>query len=182
MNEQENEALEQEGQDPEQGEAFLDGFDGEDPQTGTEQAQAEEPAREPLQDDGEEADRGEPVPDEADRLPQEQSREDIPAPSRVEGTVDQTVREQVDRGIAEFAKAFPEAYGRAKADPGTIPEAVWADVRAGMSLTAAYARYAVAQTARVRQSQMNAQRSTGSMRSAGSDSKGKDAFLAGFDE
>lgn len=180
MNEQENEALERAGADPEQGEAFLDGFDGEDPQTGADQAQAEGRSQEPLPGDSEEADWGDGAPGEEDRSPQEQAREGEPPVRR--GVVDQAVREQVDRGIAEFAKAFPEAYGRAKADPGTIPEAVWADVRAGMSLTAAYARYAVAQTARIRQDQVNAQRSTGSMRSAGSDSKNRDPFLEGWDE
>lgn len=167
MNEQENQVLEQ---DPDREAGFLDGFDGEGPQTEEEQAQAEE---QPQELSG--------APEEEDLLVQEQPGEESPAP--VQQTArEQAVREQVSRGLAEFAKAFPEAYNRAKADPDAIPEAVWADVRAGMSLTAAYARYTVGQTARARQSQVNAQRATGSMRSAGSDSKNKDPFLEGWEE
>lgn len=105
----------------------------------------------------------------------------------------QAEEEQVRQGLEEFARAFPEAYDRARTDPRAIPEAVWADVRAGLSLTAAYARHAVSQAAQADQTarhtaqdhqlqQKNAQRSTGSMRSAGGDVKNKDAFLAGFDE
>lgn len=105
----------------------------------------------------------------------------------------QAEEEQVRQGLEEFAKAFPEAYDRARTDPGAIPESVWADVRAGLSLTAAYARYCVSQADQAAQAarhtaqdhqlqQKNAQRSTGSMRSAGGDVKNKDAFLAGFDE
>lgn len=94
-------------------------------------------------------------------------------------------RRQAD--IAEFQKTFPEA---AK-DPNSIPPQVWADVRNGSSLVAAYARYAVQQarqdaadakreTASVQQNQRNAERSTGSMRSAGDGLKSKDPFLEGW--
>lgn len=171
MDERENEALKQ---GPDREADFLDGFDGEEPQAEEEQARAEEQSQEPAQ-----ADVG--VPEEEGLSVREQPGEESPAPGQ-QTAREQTVREQVSRGLAEFAKAFPEAYHRAKEDPDAIPEAVWADVRAGMSLTAAYARYTVGQTARARQSQVNAQRATGSMRSAGSDSKNKDPFLEGWDE
>lgn len=94
-------------------------------------------------------------------------------------------RRQAD--IQEFQQTFPEA---AK-DPNSIPPQVWADVRNGSSLVAAYARYAVQQarqdaadakreTASVQQNQRNAERSTGSMRSAGDGLKSKDPFLEGW--
>lgn len=94
-------------------------------------------------------------------------------------------RRQAD--IQEFQQTFPEA---AK-DPNSIPPQVWADVRNGSSLVAAYARYAVQQarqdaadakreTASVQQNQKNAARSTGSMKSAGDGLKTKDPFLEGW--
>lgn len=95
-------------------------------------------------------------------------------------------RRQAD--IAEFQKTFPEA---AK-DPGSIPAEVWAEVRSGLSLVAAYAKWQVAQAKAVQeaarqeaaaaaQNQKNAARSTGSMRSAGNDAKSKDPFLEGWE-
>lgn len=94
-------------------------------------------------------------------------------------------RRQAD--ILEFQQTFPEA---AK-DPNSIPPQVWAEVRGGSSLVAAYARYAVQQarqdaatakreTASVQQNQKNADRSTGSMKSAGDGLKSKDPFLEGW--
>lgn len=96
-------------------------------------------------------------------------------------------RRQAD--IQEFQQTFPEA---AK-DPNSIPPQVWADVRNGSSLVAAYARYAVQQarqdaadakreTTSVLQNQRNAERSTGSMRSAGDGLKSKDPFLEGWED
>ena len=69
---------------------------------------------------------------------------------------------------------------------------MWEDVRRGLSLTAAYARYAVAsandaaktaqaQVAAMELNRKNGARSAGSMQSAGNDSKQKDAFLIGWD-
>lgn len=98
-----------------------------------------------------------------------------------------------ERDIAEFAKAFPEIYAKAKSDPNSIPDSVWEAVGGGLSLTVAYAKYAVgeadkaAQEAQTRarmaeQNHTNTARSTGSMKSAGSDAKNADAFLAGFEE
>lgn len=89
--------------------------------------------------------------------------------------------------ILEFQKTFPDV---AK-DPKSIPQAVWAEVNRGASLVAAYSRYAIAQaqTAQktaerkveaVTQNQKNASRSTGSMKTAGDGSKGRDPFVEGF--
>lgn len=99
---------------------------------------------------------------------------------------------KVAADLAEFEKAFPDIYAKAKnGDPNAIPKSVWDEVNSGaLSLTAAYSRYAVAQaTEQVRaavqtaaQNQKNAQRSTGSQKSAGADVKSKSAFLEGFDE
>lgn len=100
-------------------------------------------------------------------------------------------QQRISRELAEFERAFPDAYNNAKSDPKTIPQSVWDEVNNGLSLTAAYSRYAVEQarasvkTAQetvktVQQAQKNTQRSTGSMKSAGNDSRSVDAFLAGF--
>lgn len=89
--------------------------------------------------------------------------------------------------IQEFQKAFPEA---AK-DPKSIPQEVWADVRGGMSLVTAYAKYQVSQAnaraqeaqrsaAAAQQNQKNTARSAGSMKSAGADKRSSDPFLEGF--
>lgn len=98
---------------------------------------------------------------------------------------------KVQEDIAEFSKAFPDIYKQARDDPKTIPESVWADVKSGkLSLTAAYSKYAVEQanaalkaaTERanaVQKNGRNAARSTGSMQSAGNDSK-MDDFLKEF--
>ena len=89
--------------------------------------------------------------------------------------------------VAEFQKTFPDA---AK-DPKSIPAEVWADVRNGSTLVAAYAKYTVAQAKAAQQAaeqraestaqnQKNAVRSTGSMKSAGENLNSKDPFLEGW--
>jgi len=89
--------------------------------------------------------------------------------------------------ILEFQKNFPDA---AK-DPKSIPQEVWAEVRGGATLTAAYTRYALAQAKAAQQAaehkaeataqnQKNAARTTGSMKTAGDSAAGKDPFLDGF--
>lgn len=99
----------------------------------------------------------------------------------------------VRRNLDEFSKAFPEVFAKAREDTGAIPDSVWAEVSGGLSLTAAYAKYAVAEArsaaeaaesaARTaEQNRDNARRSTGSMKSAGSDAKSKDPFLEGWEE
>lgn len=97
----------------------------------------------------------------------------------------------IQRNLEEFSKAFPEVYDKARTDTSAIPDSVWADVSGGMSLTAAYAKYAVAQAEKAaqdaehkaqaaEQNQNNRQRTTGSMGTAGSDAKSKDPFLEGW--
>lgn len=99
--------------------------------------------------------------------------------------IDADARRRAD--IAEFQKAFPDA---AK-EPDKIPQEVWADVRRGMSLVTAYAKYAVKQAderakaasveaAAQQQNSRNADRATGSMKSAGGEKKAKDPFLEGW--
>ena len=90
--------------------------------------------------------------------------------------------------IAEFKQTFPDA---AK-DPKTIPPQVWAEVRNGSTLVAAYGKYALAQERAARlaaegkaavatKNQDNAARSTGSMKSAGGEIQSRDPFLEGWD-
>lgn len=97
----------------------------------------------------------------------------------------------IQRNLEEFSKAFPEVYAKARTDASAIPDSVWADVSEGLSLTAAYAKYAVAEAAKAvqtaehkaqaeEQNQKNTQRATGSLSSAGSDAKSKDPFLEGW--
>ena len=94
-------------------------------------------------------------------------------------------RRQAD--ILEFQRTFPDA---AK-DPQSIPPEVWNGVREGLSLVASYARWQVGQAnaaaeqarqqaATASQNQKNADRATGSMRSAGEERKISDAFLEGW--
>lgn len=100
-------------------------------------------------------------------------------------------QQRVQADVAEFAKAFPDIYEKAKTDKTAIPKSVWDEVNKGLSLVAAYARYAVgaasneAKAVKVRaeataKNQTNAGRSTGSMRSAGNDVKVTDDFLDGY--
>lgn len=97
------------------------------------------------------------------------------------------VRMQAD--LREFREVFPEAA----ADPASIPQGVWTEVRNGRSLVGAYAKYHEAQAkadaetaaqraAAQRQNAENAARSAGSMRSAGADAESKDPFLEGWNE
>lgn len=99
---------------------------------------------------------------------------------------------RVQADLAEFAKAFPDIFEQAKSDPKVIPQSVWADIHQGLSLTAAYSRYAVAKAqeeaksaregaAADSENRRNAERSAGSMQSAGKDKKTSDPFLEGFD-
>lgn len=89
--------------------------------------------------------------------------------------------------IDEFTREYPDAAR----NPDAIPKEVWDAVSAGSSLTVAYAKYD-AQRAREeaertrsaaqaeRQNAKNAARSTGSMRSAGENTGGRDPFLEGW--
>lgn len=100
--------------------------------------------------------------------------------------------QSIQTDLTNFAAAFPEVYKQAQANPKIIPQSVWDDVNSGkMSLTAAYSKYAIAkaneQVAAANrkadaagQQQKNAARSTGSMKSAGNDTKNTDPFLEGW--
>lgn len=98
---------------------------------------------------------------------------------------------KIDADLSDFQKAFPEIYEKAKGNPKEIPQCVWEDVNKGLSLTAAYAKFSVArakeETAEAErraaaqiQNNKNADRATGSMKSAGEETKNKDPFMAGF--
>lgn len=115
---------------------------------------------------------------EARRAVERETREEARRQSR-----DQ--RRQAD--IREFAAVFPDAAR----DPLSIPQEVWARVRSGMSLVAAYAGYAAARAraeaeadarraAAAQRNAENAARAAGSMRSAGAASR--DPFLEGWNE
>lgn len=108
-----------------------------------------------------------------------------------EANAKQSRQDKLKADLADFQKAFPDIYEKAKTDPNVIPKSVYEDVGRGFSLTAAYGRYVatVAQAnakaaqekaAVAAQGQKNATRATGSMKSAGNESKNKDAFLDGF--
>lgn len=94
-------------------------------------------------------------------------------------------RRQAD--IREFLETFPEAAQ----DPQSIPQEVWAAVRSGRSLVGAYAAYAqnqareaaeqAAAAAVQQQNLQNAERSAGSMRTSGANSR-KDPFMEGFED
>lgn len=82
--------------------------------------------------------------------------------------------------IQEFLQEHPDVK------PTEIPKEVWDMVRSGSSLTRAYDRHTINQlrlaNAAARQRGANAARSTGSMRSAGEDTKSKDPFEEGWDD
>ena len=127
-----------------------------------------------------------------------EDREAVVAAAEAERQAQQDAMAQAQRAEAEAAsrrqadiQEFQQTFPDAAKDPNSIPPQVWADVRNGSSLVAAYARYAVQQarqdaadakreTASVQQNQRNAERSTGSMRSAGDGLKSKDPFLEGW--
>lgn len=129
-----------------------------------------------------------------------EDREAVVAAAEAERQAQQDAMEQAQRAEAEAAsrrqadiQEFQQTFPDAAKDPNSIPPQVWADVRNGSSLVAAYARYAVQQarqdaadakreTASVQQNQRNADRSTGSMRSAGDGLKSKDPFLEGWED
>lgn len=133
--------------------------------------------------------------DEAKRAVELEDREAAVAAKEAQEAKEDAARQDseavVRRNLEEFSKAFPEVYAKARTDTSAIPDSVWADVSGGMSLTAAYAKYAVAEADKVvkaaedraktaEQNRKNGERSTGSMKSAGSDAKSKDPFLDGW--
>lgn len=115
---------------------------------------------------------------------QTQRQTDANAAAQAKAAAD--MRRKAD--IEEFKRTFPDALK----DPKAIPQEVWTEVNRGSSLVAAYSKYTVAQAkaaqaaadrraAAYAQNQKNADRSTGSMKSAGENSKGRDDFLDAFE-
>lgn len=133
--------------------------------------------------------------EEATRAVELEDREAAVSAKEAQQQEDTGARERgearVKADLAEFAQAFPQIYEQAKSDPKAIPQGVWDDVKKGMSLTAAYSRFAVAKAnelvkaaqeagAAAETNLRNAERSTGSLKSAGKDVKSNDPFLEGF--
>lgn len=118
----------------------------------------------------------------AQREEQEQARREAAAREMSRRQAEET-RRQAD--IGEFMRVFPEAAQ----NPQSIPQEVWDAVRSGYSLVAAYAVYrqnqAMAEAERAeavaQQNRQNEERSSGSMRSSGTNGR-KDPFLEGWDD
>lgn len=98
-----------------------------------------------------------------------------------------SAEDRVKSDLAAFQKRFPDA---AK-DPNKIPSEVWEKVKSGVSLCDAYSDYESSQKdseisslkkqlETQKQNGKNAERSTGSMVSAGQEQKASDPFLEGF--
>lgn len=103
----------------------------------------------------------------------------------------ETEAAKVRADLELFGKLYPDVYEQAKGNPSAIPKSVWDEVHAGESLAVAYKKYADMQAveamkqmqvrvAAAEQSAKNTGRSTGSMKSAGNDTKNTDAFLEGW--
>ena len=103
----------------------------------------------------------------------------------------ETEAAKVRADLELFGKLYPDVYEQAKGNPSVIPESVWDEINAGESLAVAYKKYADMQAveamkqmqgrvAAAEQSAKNTGRSTGSMKSAGNDTKNTDAFLEGW--
>lgn len=99
---------------------------------------------------------------------------------------------QEDRRNADVRR-FREIYPDAAKDPKAIPQSVWLDVAKGLTLVEAYSKHAVEQAkaaqqaaehkaSAAQQNQRNAQRATGSMKSAGESAQSRDPFLDGWDD
>lgn len=118
----------------------------------------------------------------------ENQQKDAEAHQQTENQAKSDAAEKRKADIEQFRKEFPDA---AK-EPDKIPKEVWDDVRKGMSLSIAYAKYAIRQEQAARkeaehkaasseQNQKNASRSAGSMQSAGNKHNSRDPFLEGWD-
>ena len=107
-----------------------------------------------------------------EEMTQPQQQEMTAAP--VESTAPSGEATRIRGEVAEFQRSFPEVYDKVRTNLAQLPDEVWRMVQDGASLTAAYARHTVAQNKKT------PSRSTGSMRSAGSDAIVSDPFLKGF--
>lgn len=117
----------------------------------------------------------------------EAQQKEAEAQQQTENQAKSDAAEKRKADIEQFRKAFPDA---AK-EPDKIPQEVWDDVRKGLSLSLAYAKYEIRQEQAARkdaehkaasseQNQKNASRSAGSMRSAGNKNTSRDPFLEGW--
>lgn len=115
------------------------------------------------------------------------------AAQRSEQQQKESEKEKIRADFELFGKLYPEVYEQAKGNPSVIPKSVWDAVNNGDSLAVAYKKYAdaqaaaelqqaKAQAAAAVQNAKNVGRSTGSMKSAGSDTKNTDAFMEGWGE
>ena len=100
--------------------------------------------------------------------------------------------ERVRNDLDLFGKLYPDIFEQVKRDRTVIPKEVWDEAYNGGSLVVAYKKYADAQAAAEKaqilarvaaaeQGAKNAARSTGSMKSAGNDTKNTDPFLSDWD-
>jgi hypothetical protein len=100
--------------------------------------------------------------------------------------------ERVRADLELFGKLYPDIFEQVKRDRTVIPKEVWDEAYNGGSLVVAYKKYADAQAAAEKaqilarvaaaeQGAKNAARSTGSMKSAGNDTKNTDPFLSDWD-
>ena len=137
---------------------------------------------------------------DAKRVVALEDREAAVAAKEAEQTQAQQAAQSADQGkqAAEERRAadlrrFREVFPDVAKTPGGIPKEVWADVGKGLTLVEAYSKYAVSQAQEAQQAaehkataaaqnQKNTARSTGSMKSAGDSSKGRDPFMEGWDE
>lgn len=134
--------------------------------------------------------------DEAARVIELEDREAAVAAAEAAKQSDEQAKsaanEKVRADLELFGKLYPNIYEQAKSNPAVIPKSVWDEVNGGESLPVAYKKYAdakaeeekqqmLAQVAAVKQGAKNAVRSTGSMKSAGNDTKNTDPFLDGWD-
>lgn len=135
--------------------------------------------------------------DEAARVIDIEDREAAVAAAEAAQKSEQQAQEsekaKIRADLELFGKLYPDVYEQAKGNPSVIPQSVWDAVHGGESLVVAYKKYADAQAAAekqqmnariaaVEQSAKNSGRSTGSMKSAGNDTKNTDAFMEGWGE
>lgn len=164
------EEISKQTQTAEQSDLFLDGL--EDPPATAEQT----PAAQEAQSDETPAGDGGAADTDMNEIGAE------PAPVAPAARSQQVQEADIQADLASFAAAFPEGFAQARDNPQIIPQCVWDMMQnQGLSLTAAYARYTTAQIGNTAGNQSNAARSTGSMRSAGSDAKNSDPFLSAFE-
>jgi len=88
---------------------------------------------------------------------------------------------KIKADLEGFRAAFPNEYQNALKDPNFLPKSVWDEVKKGIPLSTAYAKHELANARKANaaqeQGRRNAERSTGSMRTAGAENTESDPFL-----